>query len=144
MKKWMQSEFFLPKWTAKKWGWRSITLLSMAVILLIDSIFDPIARGLELGRSAESAAFFLLGIRAAWKKEPPLSVVIAGALLFTLAAALDHRLLKPVRLWISAPVALLLAIFVAFWGRGRSKGLHHPQDDSLIQPSPDPKSTLKL
>jgi hypothetical protein len=119
MKKWMRSEFFLPKWTPKQWGWRSITLLSIAVISLIDLLSIPMSRDIDPGQSGEGALFFILGIRAAYKKEPPLSVVIAGALLSTMDAALNHRLLKPFPFWISAPVALLLVIFVLFWGRGK-------------------------
>jgi hypothetical protein len=144
MKKWMRSGFFLPKWTPKQWGWRSITLLSIAVISLIDSLFIPMSRDIDPGHSGEGAVFFLLGVRAAYKKEPPLSVVIAGALLSALTAALKHLSLKPFPSWISAGVTLLLVIFVGFWGRGEPSGAHHPKDDSPIQPSPDPKSTLKL
>ena len=144
MKKWMRSEFFLPKWTPKQWGWRSITLLSIAVISLIDSLSIPMSRDIDPGQVGEGALFFILGVRAAYKKDPPLSVVIAGALSFTLDAALNHRLLKPFPFWISAPVALLLVIFVVFWGRGESKGSRRPPDGSFIQPRPDSRSTLKL
>jgi hypothetical protein len=144
MKKRMRSEFFLPKWTPKQWGWRSITLLSIAVISLIDSLSIPMSRHIDPGQSGEGALFLLLGLRAAYEKEPPLSVVIAGALLSTLAAALNHRLLKPSPFWISAPVWLSLVIFVAYWGRGKQIGGHLPRVDASTQPTPDPTSTLKL
>lgn len=144
MKKWMWQEFLLPRWKGKHWTWKSYFLLSLGVFSFVDSMFIPISHNVDPGRSGERMLLLILGFRAAYKNEPPLSVLTAGAALAALAASLNHGLVKPFPFWISAALSILLPAFVIFWGRAEPISEHRPKDDFSTQSRPDPKSTLKL
>ena len=115
-KQWTWGEFLLPSWKPKQWTWRMIFLLSVASFSFIDSLFIPISRNVDPGRSGEGVVFLILGFRAVSRSGLPISVVAAGTCLAALTAGLNHGLIKsPSLLW--TPIALLLAVVVMFWGR---------------------------
>lgn len=113
-------KFFLPRWEKTEWTWRRILLLSVAVILFIDSFFVPFSRDLDPGRSGEGILFLIVGFRAASKSELPVSVVVIGTCLAGLVISMNHGLLKsPSLVWTS--VGILLTVLVLFWGRRNHK-----------------------
>jgi hypothetical protein len=128
-------KIFLPRWEKTEWTWRRIFLLSVAVILLIDSFFVPFSRHLDPGRSGEGILFLIVGFRAASKSELPISVVVMGTCLAALAISMNHGLLKsPSLVWTS--LAILLTALVFFWGRGNHKQVDRAvaEDSTSTQP----------
>jgi hypothetical protein len=119
-----QRHVLLPKWKSwskSEWSWRRTSLLVMAGIALVDSLFIPMSRDVDPGRSAEGILFLVLGFRAASRRiDPPGSVVIAAAGLVALTASLNHMLLKSPS-WIWTPAGFLLLAFVMFKGRGKPR-----------------------
>jgi hypothetical protein len=140
-RKW--ESILLPRFEKTQWTGKKIFLLCVAVFLLVDSFFIPASRNLDPGRSGEGILFLIIGFRAVSGRKLPISVAILGTCLAALTSALNHGLLKsPSFAWTF--LGILLVLFVMFWNRGEPIGLSRPKDDSLIQPSPDTKSTLKL
>ena len=133
----------LPRLEKKQWTWKMIFLLCVAVFLFVDSFFVPTSRNLDPGRSGEGILFLIIGFRAVSGRKLPISVVIVGTCLAALTSSLNHGLLKSPS-WVWTSLGLLLVVFVMFWNRGEPISWPRPKDDSLIQPSPDTKSTLKL
>jgi hypothetical protein len=115
-----QRENALPSWREVRWTWKRIVLLIIAILSLIDSLFVPMSRNVDPGRSAEGILFLILTFRAASRAaEPPTTVLVCGGCLAALVAALNHRLLiSPSWLW--TPLALILLAVVMFWGRRRT------------------------
>ena len=114
-------KMLLPSWPPTEWTWRRVSLLAMAMFSLVDSFFVPISRDVDPGRASEGILFLILGFRAVSRSELPLSVLVAGGCLSALVAALNHRLIvSPSLVW--TPVAIVLLVFVMFWGlRKRSE-----------------------
>ena len=84
---------FLSQWHGITWTWRRFLLLGLAFFSLVDSRFIPFSPNVDPGRSSEGILFLILGFRAASRREPPAFVLVCGACLATLVAALNHRLL---------------------------------------------------
>ena len=115
--------WLLPSWVATRWTRGKILLLVFAVFSLIDSLFVPMSRDVDPGRSSEGILFLILTFRAASPTELPLSVLIAGGLLSALVAALNHRMLtSPSVVW--TPLGFALLAFFLLWGRRKPKGSH--------------------
>jgi hypothetical protein len=55
-------------WSKSEWSWRRTSLLIMAGIALVDSLFIPMSRDVDPGRSAEGILFLVLGFRAAARR----------------------------------------------------------------------------
>jgi hypothetical protein len=89
----------------------------MAGIALVDSLFIPMTRDVDPGRSAEGISFLVLSFGAAARRiDPPASVVIAAACLIALTASLNHMLLKsPSSIW--TPAGFLLLAFLMLGGQ---------------------------
>lgn len=120
MSVWQWQKTLLPRWLATRWRWGKISLLGIAVFSLADSIFVPISREVDPGRSSEGILFLILTFRAASRTELPVSVLVAGGCLAALVAALNHRLIQsPSVLW--TPLTILLLVFVMVWRVGQWK-----------------------
>jgi hypothetical protein len=111
-------EKLLPKWKGVEWTRRRLFLLALALALFVDSFLVPFSRDVDPGRAGDGMLFLILGFRAASTSELPLSVVLAGGCLTALTLFLNHVVQKaPSFVW--APIAILLLVFVMFWGRGK-------------------------
>ena len=105
----------LPQWQRVTWTWRRFLLLGLGLFSLLDSRFIPISANVDPGRSSELILFLILGFRAASTSELTVVVLVSGACLAGLVAALNHRLL-PSNFLLDLVGILLLAI-VMLWGR---------------------------
>jgi len=110
-------QFFLPKPRMKHWTWKSYSLVSIGVLSFVDAMFIPLSRDVDPGRSGERMILLVLGLRAVYKNDPPISVLIAGAVLAALVAIVNHGVLMSS--WISTSLMLVLLAYVVFWGIGK-------------------------
>jgi hypothetical protein len=115
---WQREKALRSQWGGP-WTWRKILFLIIAVLSLVDSLFIPMSRDVDPGRSSEGILFLILGFRAVSGTELPASVLVAGGCLAALVAALNHRLLTSPS-WLWTPIGFLLLAFVMFWGRRRA------------------------
>ena len=127
-------EFFLPKWEKRRWTWRMIFLLSVAVFSAVDSFFVPISRDVDPGSAGEGMLFLILGFRALSRSELPILVLAVGTGLAVLASCCNHGIVKSSLVWMCLIVPSLLVVL--FWGRGTRKQTERAiaKDDSTTQP----------
>jgi len=134
-----RNEFFLPKWKPLNWTVGRILLLAIAAASFIDSLFIPLSRDVDPGRSATGLLFLVLGFRAVSKIEPARSILSAAACLTILISLLNHGILRsPSLVW--TPIVIGLLFFVALWGRQKKTSSADP-GSNITQKDPDGNST---
>lgn len=115
-------ETLLPKWKGVQWTWERWLVLAFAISMFADSFLVPFSHNADPGRAGDGLLFLILSFRAASRNELPLSVVVAAGCLAALTLALNHGLLKsPSLVW--TPIAIVLLVFVMFWGRRKTAGV---------------------
>jgi len=94
--------------------WPRATLFAASFFSLVDSQIIP--RQSDPGPHGEVMLFFILGYKAASKREPPLMVVALGVLLVIFIAAVNHGYLRCMD-FLCVSLVILVLILILFWRR---------------------------